>query len=206
MADSKVRPPPPLLPSSAPPLKESRHNDTSNIRPFDPQLHAGSGPSQLGPELRSSSPFFSLLSSFFSLPSWASPLQSVLSRMDAVEKRLAAEQTQLDGPVGGADLREYQTQLLLKLRAIRGASQRPTEEAWTLSVLTPLVAAARHDAARGLEPGAAAPGARRGPQRARRPAEAGGQAPLPRAAPQAARARAVARGHAALGPYPCLSQ
>ncbi|KAG6579874.1 uncharacterized protein IUM83_11437 [Phytophthora cinnamomi] len=53
-----------------------------------------------------------------------SDLNSVLSRMDAVEKRLAAEQTQLDGPVGGADLREYQTQLLLKLRAIRDTMQR----------------------------------------------------------------------------------
>lgn len=51
-----------------------------------------------------------------------SPLQNVLSRMDVVEKRLATEAKQVDGPVGGADLREYQTQLLLKLRAIRGAS------------------------------------------------------------------------------------
>ncbi|KAF1781516.1 hypothetical protein GQ600_1334 [Phytophthora cactorum] len=47
------------------------------------------------------------------------PLQNVLNRMDAAEKRLAAEAKQVDGPVGGADLREYQTQLLLKLRAIR---------------------------------------------------------------------------------------
>ncbi|KAE8887441.1 hypothetical protein PF005_g17025 [Phytophthora fragariae] len=46
-----------------------------------------------------------------------SDLNNVLSRMDVVEKRLATEAKQVDGPVGGADLREYQTQLLL--RAIR---------------------------------------------------------------------------------------
>ncbi|KAI9998130.1 hypothetical protein PInf_002464 [Phytophthora infestans] len=46
-------------------------------------------------------------------------LTKVLNRMDAVEKRLTAETKKVDGPVGGADLREYQTQLLLKLRDIR---------------------------------------------------------------------------------------
>ncbi|EGZ24859.1 hypothetical protein PHYSODRAFT_359351, partial [Phytophthora sojae] len=53
-----------------------------------------------------------------------SDLNNVLGRMDAVEKRLAAEAKQVDGPVGGADLREYQTQLLLKLRAIRDTMQK----------------------------------------------------------------------------------
>ncbi|RLN98372.1 hypothetical protein BBJ28_00019932 [Nothophytophthora sp. Chile5] len=49
-------------------------------------------------------------------------MQDVLARMDSVEKRLAVDAKEVDGPVGGADLREYQTQLLLRLRAIRGAS------------------------------------------------------------------------------------
>ncbi|RLN56013.1 hypothetical protein BBJ29_007214 [Phytophthora kernoviae] len=50
--------------------------------------------------------------------------QNVIDRMDAVEKRLATEAKKLDGPVGGADLREYQTQLLLQLRAIRDTMQK----------------------------------------------------------------------------------
>ncbi|RLN93113.1 hypothetical protein BBJ28_00008289 [Nothophytophthora sp. Chile5] len=45
--------------------------------------------------------------------------QDVLARMNSVEKRLAVDAKEVDGPVGGADLREYQTQLLLRLRAIR---------------------------------------------------------------------------------------
>ncbi|KAG7391592.1 hypothetical protein PHYPSEUDO_004094 [Phytophthora pseudosyringae] len=52
------------------------------------------------------------------------PLQNVMDRMSVVEKRVAAEAKQVDGPVGGADLREYQTQLLLKLRAIRDTMQK----------------------------------------------------------------------------------
>lgn len=48
----------------------------------------------------------------------------MVSRMDVAEKRLAAEAKKADGPVAGADLREYQTQLLLKLRAIRDTMQK----------------------------------------------------------------------------------
>ncbi|KAG1705336.1 hypothetical protein DVH05_004267 [Phytophthora capsici] len=51
-------------------------------------------------------------------------LNDVLNRMDAAEQRLAAEAKKVEGPVGGADLREYQTQLLLKLRAIRDTMQK----------------------------------------------------------------------------------
>ncbi|POM65105.1 Hypothetical protein PHPALM_19237, partial [Phytophthora palmivora] len=58
------------------------------------------------------------------LPELTLPLQNVLSRMDAAEKRVAVETKKVDGPVGGADLREYQTQLLLKLRAIRDTMQK----------------------------------------------------------------------------------
>ncbi|KAG2519215.1 hypothetical protein JM18_007628 [Phytophthora kernoviae] len=53
-----------------------------------------------------------------------SDLSNVIDRIDAVEKRLATEAKKLDGPVGGADLREYQTQLLLQLRAIRDTMQK----------------------------------------------------------------------------------
>ncbi|CAH0482308.1 unnamed protein product [Peronospora belbahrii] len=51
-------------------------------------------------------------------------LKNVQNRMDVVEKRLAAETKQVDGPVGGTDLREYQTQMLLKLRTIRDTMQK----------------------------------------------------------------------------------
>ncbi|CAH0487792.1 hypothetical protein KXD40_000806 [Peronospora effusa] len=51
-------------------------------------------------------------------------LNNVLNRMDVIETRLADEIKQVDGPVGGANLREYQTQLLLKLRAIRDSMQK----------------------------------------------------------------------------------
>ncbi|KAL4160854.1 hypothetical protein PRNP1_001412 [Phytophthora ramorum] len=51
-------------------------------------------------------------------------LNNVVSRMDIVEKRLAVEAKQVDGPVGGADLREYQTYMLLKLRAIKDTMEK----------------------------------------------------------------------------------
>ncbi|KAK1934132.1 hypothetical protein P3T76_011335 [Phytophthora citrophthora] len=55
----------------------------------------------------------------YTMEQLSTDLNGVLSRMDAAEKRLTAETKKVDGSVGGADLREYQTQLLLKLRAIR---------------------------------------------------------------------------------------
>ncbi|CAI5720766.1 unnamed protein product [Peronospora destructor] len=51
-------------------------------------------------------------------------LNNVQNRMDVIEARLADEMKQVDGPVGSTDLREYQTQLLLKLRAIRDSMQK----------------------------------------------------------------------------------
>uniref|UniRef100_K3WDX7 Uncharacterized protein n=1 Tax=Globisporangium ultimum (strain ATCC 200006 / CBS 805.95 / DAOM BR144) TaxID=431595 RepID=K3WDX7_GLOUD len=46
-------------------------------------------------------------------------LTNVLGRLDQVEKKLAAEGKQVDGPVGGVELREYQLQVLARLRQIR---------------------------------------------------------------------------------------
>ncbi|TDH70957.1 hypothetical protein CCR75_002917 [Bremia lactucae] len=51
-------------------------------------------------------------------------LNSVMSRMDSMEKRVETELKQVDGPVSGADLREFQMQQLVKLRAIRETMQK----------------------------------------------------------------------------------
>lgn len=49
-------------------------------------------------------------------------LQNVLERLNHVEKKVAAEAKQVDGPVGGVELRDYQLQVLARLRQVRGAS------------------------------------------------------------------------------------
>ncbi|KAJ0395529.1 hypothetical protein P43SY_001276 [Pythium insidiosum] len=46
-------------------------------------------------------------------------LSSVLSRMEQVEKKLQVDATKVDGPVGGVELRDYQLQVLARLRQIR---------------------------------------------------------------------------------------
>uniref|UniRef100_A0AAV1TZY3 Uncharacterized protein n=1 Tax=Peronospora matthiolae TaxID=2874970 RepID=A0AAV1TZY3_9STRA len=52
-------------------------------------------------------------------------LDDLLHRTDIVEQRVKEEVKQhVDGPVGPADLRGYQEQLLLKLRAIRDTMQK----------------------------------------------------------------------------------
>lgn len=49
-------------------------------------------------------------------------LQNVLERLSQVEKKVAAKGQQVDGPVGGVELRDYQLQVLARLRQIRGTS------------------------------------------------------------------------------------
>uniref|UniRef100_M4C511 Uncharacterized protein n=1 Tax=Hyaloperonospora arabidopsidis (strain Emoy2) TaxID=559515 RepID=M4C511_HYAAE len=51
-------------------------------------------------------------------------LHDLLHRIDIVEQRVKEEVKHVDGPVGTADLRGYQKQLLLKLRAIRDTMQK----------------------------------------------------------------------------------
>lgn len=124
MADSKVRRLKQLSTIASAPLTSCFF---SSLHPRLASASSGSGPGQHGPQrmihqlavhslpLHHNSLLRRPAPSFF-------PWQNVLNRMDAVEKRLAVETKKVDGPVGGADLREYQTKLLLKLRAIRGAT------------------------------------------------------------------------------------
>lgn len=113
--------------------------------------------------------------------------------MDTLEQTLKSSAAKLDGPVGGVELREYQLQLLARLREIRGKSVellavelQPRRLTW--SCVCGCVD--RLDAEGGVVGRAAAERARRGSGRARRAAEAGRQAQLPRAPPEAARAGA----------------
>ncbi|GAB9474732.1 hypothetical protein Gpo141_00011850 [Globisporangium polare] len=54
-----------------------------------------------------------------SLGSVDAELTNVLERLSQVEKKVAAEAKQVDGPVGGVELRDYQLQVLARLRQIR---------------------------------------------------------------------------------------
>lgn len=45
----------------------------------------------------------------------------MLERLIQVEKTVATAAKRVDGPVGGVELREYQLQVLARLRQIRGA-------------------------------------------------------------------------------------
>ncbi|CEG42723.1 uncharacterized protein PHALS_12975 [Plasmopara halstedii] len=48
-----------------------------------------------------------------------SDLGNVLDRIDSVEKQMSVKLKEVDGPVGGTDLQEFQKEMLVKLRAIR---------------------------------------------------------------------------------------
>lgn len=56
-----------------------------------------------------------------SIDRWRCPRQNITERMDKLETTVKASAAKLDGPVGGVELREYQLQLLARLREIRGA-------------------------------------------------------------------------------------
>ncbi|DBA02585.1 TPA: hypothetical protein N0F65_011957 [Lagenidium giganteum] len=54
-----------------------------------------------------------------SLEQLSASLANVLSRLDTAETKLTTDAKKVDGPVGGVELREYQLQILARLRDIR---------------------------------------------------------------------------------------